>query len=351
MIAVTGTNGKSTTTALITHILRDAGFDVQMGGNIGTPVLSLKPPTGERVYVLECSSFQIELTPGLNPHIGILLNLSPDHLERHGTFKRYAELKARLVNASKHVVMDTDTDDTASICGRISESGRHVSKISTKREVDEGISVQDNQLMLFKDGKKTHLADLSAANSLRGLHNAQNAAAAALSCLYLGVDKHRISESFTTFPGLAHRMEEVAKYGSIVFINDSKATNADAASRALSSFENIRWIAGGRAKSDGIAGLKKFFPRIAKAYLIGEAAVDFSKKLTGNVPVDNCGNLETAVETAFRDALAARGTDDVILLSPACASFDQFQNFETRGEAFRTVVKDLLNRHVEREKN
>ncbi len=349
-IAITGTNGKSTTTALIAHLLKAAGKDAQMGGNIGAPVLSLMPPAPDRVHVVECSSFQIDLAPSLNPTIGIHLNLTPDHLDRHGTMENYAAIKERLVAAAGIAIIGVDDAWSKAMASRRVASGLPLLRISAEAPVDNGIfagvtandGALDVRLVRVEGGKPRVVANLSGIGSLRGMHNAQNAAAAFAAVSALGVPDEVIAEGLRTYPGLPHRMEEVGRRGRVVFINDSKATNADSTEKALTSFRDVFWIAGGKAKEGGIESLRRYFPNIAKAYLIGAAAEDFAKTLDGAVSHEISGTLEKAVAAAARDAAAHGGERDVcVLLSPACASYDQFQNFEHRGDVFKTLVAKL----------
>ncbi len=340
-IAITGTNGKSTTTALIAHIIKNAGRDMQLGGNIGTAVMTLEPPTDERYYVVECSSYQIDLAPSLNPTAGILLNLTPDHLDRHGTMQRYADIKERLVAGSETAIVGIDDSFSASIANRLERTGKPVIRISKRMPICDGYFAEGADLIFARNGDKKVVASLAGIGSLRGEHNAQNALAAFAACRAVGLSIEEINAGLRTFPGLAHRMEQVARQGKTLFVNDSKATNAEAAAPALSSFPRIYWIAGGLPKEGGIASLSGFFPRIAKAYLIGEAAPQFAATLGDTAPFEISGTIGAAVDHAARDAARDDSGEPVVLLSPACASFDQFQNFEKRGEAFRTAVLSL----------
>ncbi|UPA23390.1 UDP-N-acetylmuramoyl-L-alanine--D-glutamate ligase [Shinella oryzae] len=340
-IAITGTNGKSTTTALIAHILKSSGRDTQLGGNIGTAVLTLDPPKSGRFFVVECSSYQIDLAPTLDPSAGILLNLTPDHLDRHGSMQHYAEVKERLVAGSRTAVVGVDDSHCAMIADRIERTGTKVVRISRRNVLADGIYADGARLIAAQGGATREIADLSAIQTLRGSHNAQNAAAAIAACLAVGVSEDEIRAGLTTFPGLKHRMQPVGRKGDVLFVNDSKATNADAAAPALSSFERIYWIAGGVAKEGGITTLGGFFPRIAKAYLIGEAAPAFAATLGDRVPFEIAGTLERAVADAAADAGQDAGGPVAVLLSPACASFDQYKNFEVRGDAFVKHVAAL----------
>ena len=342
-IAITGTNGKSTTTALITHILRVAGREVQMGGNIGTAILALAPPKPGRVHVVECSSYQIDLAPSLAPSVGVQLNISPDHLDRHGTLAQYAAIKERLVTGVEGggtCVIGVDDDISSAMADRAEQAGKHVVRLSMRRPLADGIWREGETLVVSEGGAERFRLPLGGIGSLRGVHNAQNAAAAFAACRGVGVAPEVIAIAMRRFPGLAHRMEEVGEKGRVLFVNDSKATNTDAAERALASFPDIFWIAGGRPKAGGIAPLKPFFGRIRKAYLVGEAAEAFAGTLA-DVPHTIAGTLEVAVAAAAADAEASGLAHPVVLLSPACASFDQYPNFEVRGEAFRTIVAAL----------
>ena len=340
-VAITGTNGKSTTTALIAHILRQAGRDVQLGGNIGTPILALAPPAADRVHVIEMSSYQIDLTPSLSPSIGILLNLSPDHIDRHGTMDHYAAVKARLVKLADTAIIGVDDPYSEAIAVRGDHSGKPIVRISLQEMLGAGIHVRGREIFAWR-GHGRKLADLAGIGSLRGDHNAQNAAAAVATCLRLGLDEATIQAGLTSFPGLAHRMEQVGRVGKAILINDSKATNADSTEKALLSFPaGIFWIVGGKAKEGGIAPLAPYFPRVAKAYLIGAASDEFAGTLQGTVPFERSGTLDAAVSAAAADAKNADFDEPVILLSPSCASFDQFPNFEVRGQRFRELAEKL----------
>jgi UDP-N-acetylmuramoylalanine--D-glutamate ligase len=348
-VAITGTNGKSTTTALVAHLAAAAGMDAQIGGNIGTAILSLQPPRARgveplRVHVIECSSYQIDLAPSLDPSIGILINLTEDHLDRHGTMAHYAAVKERLVAGVPRqgtAIVGVDDEWCRNIAVRLAQSGKHVVRISVRRELSNGIFAAGDRIMRAAGATVSPIAELGGIGSLRGLHNAQNAACAAAAALALGLEPTAIQAGLRSFPGLPHRMEEVGRRGKILFVNDSKATNADSAAQALACFSDIYWIAGGKPKTGGIESLRTFFPRIRKAYLIGEAADEFAATLAGDVPHEIDGTLDRAVAAATRDAEASGAAEPVVLLSPACASFDQYRNFEIRGDAFRDLVRAL----------
>jgi len=343
-VAITGTNGKSTTTALVAHLTRSAGRDTQVGGNIGTAILSLDPPSESRVHVIEASSYQIDLAPTLDPSVGILINISEDHLDRHGTMQNYAAVKERLVagvpqNAT--AIIGVDDIWCAAAADRVERGGKRVMRISVHRALTDGLYVEGDKIMQADDGNARAIAHIGGIGSLRGVHNAQNAACATGAALALGLTPQAIQQGLVSFPGLAHRMEQVGRKGRVLFVNDSKATNADSAAQALACFSAIFWIAGGKPKTGGISSLKSFFPRIRKAYLIGEAADDFARTLDGQVPHVTAGTLERAVELADHDAAACDVEEPIVLLSPACASFDQYRNFEIRGDRFRELVQAL----------
>ena len=337
VVAVTGTNGKSTTTALIGWVLKSAGLTVHVGGNIGIGVLALPEPAPDAVYVVEVSSYQLDLTTTFAPDVAILTNITPDHLDRHGGMDGYVAAKRRIFQAQGPdgvALVGVDESWGQEIASQLSQRVIAVSSLTSPLG-GEGYVAQAGAVM--KGGER--IADLSAARSLPGRHNAQNAAFAYAAARALGVSHDAAVEGLLTFPGLAHRMEAVGHIGPVRFINDSKATNADAARQALSSYDRIFWIAGGKPKDGGIDALADLFPRIARAYLIGEAADAFAATL-GDVPHVISGTMEAAVAAAAADASAAGGPQ-IVLLSPACASFDQFPDFEVRGEAFRAAALNL----------
>jgi UDP-N-acetylmuramoylalanine--D-glutamate ligase len=348
VIAITGTNGKSTTTALVGHILSACGFVVQVGGNIGKAVLELEPPGAKSIYVLELSSYQIELCPGLVPDVAVLSNITPDHLDRHATLDNYAGVKARLLSqASKagQIVIGVDDPYSAAIFTRhASNGGPPAIAVSVGKVLGRGVFVVDGILYDAQGQRATKVMDLSAAAHLSGAHNHQNAALAFAATKAFSQDARMVADAIVSFPGLAHRMEDVGRIGKIRFVNDSKATNADAAGRALACFADIYWIAGGKAKQGGIKSLAAYFPRIRKAYLIGDAAPEFAAVLDGNVPLEMSRTLDAAVQSAARDAEIANVAAPVVLLSPAGASFDQFKDYEQRGDVFRELVAKLRAR-------
>lgn len=366
-IAITGTNGKSTTTALIAHLLGHLGFDVQMGGNIGRAILTLEPPAPDRMHVVEMSSYQIDLTPTLKPSVGVLLNVTPDHIDRHGTLEHYAEVKARLLADARCAVVGIDDQITGAVAAALSDTGRLYAFTCGKGAglVPKLYAIGQSLFVHEQSGSyatSEEVAKLDDIGSLRGQHNVQNALAAlavlrslqdladtgsvAVSAAGDGGRRlwapQRIAQGLATFPGLPHRMEEVGRIGGVLFINDSKATNAEAAAKALSSFEGgIHWIAGGRAKAGGIESLQPMFSRIDKAYLIGEAQDDFARTLDRHVSYERCETLERAVGLAAAGASSSAAAQPVVLFSPACASFDQFAHFEVRGDTFRDLVGSL----------
>jgi len=343
LVAITGTNGKSTTTALTGHLFNAAGRDCETGGNIGTAVLLLKPPVKDRVYVVELSSFQIDLMPSLKPDAGILTNITPDHLDRHGTMENYAAVKARMFakqGKDDRALIGVDDEWCAEIAANLKGPMETV-PVSVLRTLIDGISAPDGVLRHVKDGREIAQIDLQAMPALKGVHNWQNAAMAYGAAQALGLSADEIASGMKSFPGLVHRMQEIGRIGPIAFINDSKATNADAAAKALASFDTIYWIAGGIAKAGGITSLGEYFPRIVKAYLIGQAADEFAGTLAGKAQTEMCGTLNRAVAAAARDAQRDGKQGAVVLLSPACASFDHYPNFEVRGDAFVRAVSGL----------
>jgi len=346
LIAITGTNGKSTTTALLGHVLQHGGINVQIGGNIGKPVLEFDLPEPNQALVVEFSSYQLDLTPTLCPRVSILLNLSYDHIDRHGSMKGYADVKARIFagqGAGDVAVVGVDDQFSRDISTMLGSEIEMV-PISCMQELDSGLFAKDAKLYDATVYPPVVVADLGLAHGLRGVHNWQNAAAAFAAARALGLEREVIAEGFNTFPGLAHRMERVGTRGGVVFVNDTKATNADAAARALATFDNIYWIAGGLAKEGGIEDLRPFFDKIIKAYLIGDAAEQFARTLGNDVEIEISGTMENAVKAAARDVAEKfqnPGDTATVLLAPACASFDQYRRFELRGDDFRRAVSDI----------
>ena len=350
VVAITGTNGKSTTTALITHVLNALARPANAGGNIGIPILSL-PDLGTDetpVYVIEMSSYQIDLTPTLDPTLGLLLNITPDHIDRHGTFEHYTDVKSRLIAGSGTALINVEDPVARDAAERIQKSAGPDVMVVSHRSYAWGYIVQNGRIGLRRFGDDTIFVDFAAcptAPALRGEHNLSNAVFAAAVADLLGLTGADLDSAFASFPGLPHRLEQVGTLGPVVFINDSKATNADSADKALAAFDrDIYWIAGGLAKEGGIAPLERHFPNIARAYLIGEAAENFDATLDGKASALIAETLDAAVLAAANDAAAAgaRGAAmPVVLLSPACASFDQFASFEARGDRFRELVSAL----------
>ncbi|WP_208435923.1 UDP-N-acetylmuramoyl-L-alanine--D-glutamate ligase [Bartonella phoceensis] len=340
-IAITGTNGKSTTTALIAHLLDQMGYDVQMGGNIGTAILTLKPFVKKRIYVIECSSFQIDLTPSLQPTIGILLNLTPDHIDRHGSFAHYVRAKKHLVDQAFRAFISVDDAACQDLYQQLLDKGCHVEAISKEHFVKNGFYADGTKLFSVCQGRRHMLADLASMTALRGSHNAQNTLMALATLQALEITDSHIEKHLASYKGLAHRMQQVRKMGSILFINDSKATNADATAPALSAFHNIFWIVGGQAKEGGIDPLRGFFHKIRKAYLIGSTAEEFASVIGSAFSFSMSLTLENAVREAAADAMYCKAKEVVVLFSPACASYDQFKNYEMRGEAFVSFVMQL----------
>ena len=319
VVGITGTNGKSTTTALVHHILQTAGVPSLMGGNIGLPILAQEPLPEGGVYVLELSSYQLDLTQSLDCDVAVLLNVTPDHLDRYKDFWAYAASKARLFEMQSE--------------GQLAS----VDHIVYSGEDEVGISIRDASVyakIAFFYSVERYQREWPA---LQGPHNAQNAGAAIVVCESLGLHRKAIEEGLRTYPGLPYRMERVREKDGVVFINDSKATNATATAPALAAFPAIRWILGGQAKSDNLDECAPHFSHVRSAYTIGEASGLFARLLGPHMPVAECGTLDAAVRAAAHDAKAG----DTVLLSPACASFDQFKDFEARGDAFRALVRAL----------
>ncbi len=344
LIAITGTNGKSTTTALIGHILSSCGYQAEVGGNIGKSVLELSVRNGKPIFVLEVSSYQIDLSPSLAPDVAILTNITPDHIDRHGSMEGYVAVKRRLLKqtaAGGVICIGVDDQYAASIYTQLSAtSDAETVPVSVGKVLGRGIFVLDGTLYDAQRQNAVKVMDLNTAEHLPGTHNWQNAALAYAAVKPYINDTRAIASAIKSFPGLAHRIEDVGRLGHVRFVNDSKATNADATARALAVFPDIYWIAGGKAKEGGIESLRSYFPRIRKAYLIGDAAEDFANTL-GDVSHEIVHTMDAAVAAAARDAARSSAEAPVVLLSPACASFDQFRDFEHRGDVFRALVADL----------
>ncbi len=344
-LGITGTNGKSTTTALTGHVLQRAGRAAAVGGNIGVPALALPRLGTDGLYVLELSSYQLELVPSLACRVAVLLNLTPDHIDRHGDMAGYIAAKERIFQrqgAGDTAVIGIDDEPSRNLRDRLAAAGRQrVIAISCRERVAGGVHAIGGKLIDETGGAPVEVMDLGTVTTLPGEHNWQNAAASYAACRAVGLAPDAIAAGLATYPGLAHRQELVATIGDIRYVNDSKATNADAAAKALACYDPIYWILGGRPKAGGLAGLEPFYRRVVHAYLIGEAAADFARQLEGRVPATACGTLERALEAAHGQAQAERRRGAVVLLSPACASFDQFANFEARGDLFRKLVERL----------
>jgi UDP-N-acetylmuramoylalanine--D-glutamate ligase len=344
-IGITGTNGKSTTTALIGHILAEAGRDTRVGGNLGPPVCDFAPVTADSDLVLEMSSYQLERTPSIHFDVAVFLNLSPDHLDRHGGLDGYVAAKRRIFDGQPRgatAVVGVDDAVGRDFAGELQARGdRAVVPVAGTRAVPGGVYVQDGWLIDDRDGLASAVLDLRAIATLPGVHNGQNAGAAFAAACAAGLDADAVAAGMRGFPGLAHRQEIVATRAGVTFINDSKATNGEAALRALASHRDIYWIAGGRAKDGGLSGTQDGWGNVRRAFLIGECAETFRAALADDVPAEICGDLETAVRAAFKRARDDGAPAPVVLLAPAAASFDQFADFEARGDAFKRAVFGL----------
>jgi len=345
-IGITGTNGKSTTTTLIGHIMAAAGRKIAVGGNLGTPVLTFDPLGGGGAYILEMSSYQLELTFSITFDVAILLNITPDHLARHGGMDGYVAAKKLIFHRQttpRTAVIGVDD----AICRRIhadlvAAGDQRIWPISAQGPVAGGVYAAEGGLIDDTDGRALRVADLSRFPALLGTHNWQNAAAAFASCKAAGVPVDAIVAAMESFPGLAHRQQLVATVKNVRFVNDSKATNADAAEKALATFDPIYWILGGQAKETGLAGLEGYMGRVRHAFVIGEAEDQFAAWLNAQgVAYTRCGTLDVATAKAAGLALAEARPDACVLLSPACASWDQFASFEKRGEAFAVYATGI----------
>ena len=344
-IGITGTNGKSTTTSLIGHVLKQAGCNVEVGGNLGTAALSLKPLGKGGIYVLELSSYMLDLVHTTRFQVAAFLNITPDHLDRHGDMEGYIAAKMHIFDRqleSDAAVIALDDAYTESIARTlIARNNVRVIPVSAQQAVQKGIYAKDATLM---DTTRAAFAPIDIANvqSLVGSHNWQNACVALAVCMQMGLSRDVIASGLASFGGLAHRMELVATIDGIRFINDSKATNADATANALAPFDPVYWIVGGKPKEGGIEALGKFFPKIRHAFLIGAATDEFATTLQGQVTYSKCGDLKTAFDAASKLAFKEKLPNAVVLLSPACASFDQWKSFEQRGDAFRSMAEGLM---------
>ena len=344
VVCVTGSNGKSTTTALIHHILQVAGRPCQMAGNIGRGVLDIKPAQDGEVVVLELSSYQTDLARALTPDVAVFTNLSPDHLDRHGGMGGYFAAKRRLFaeGGPDRAVIGVDEAEGRYLAGQLAEgpADDRVIRISSGQKLEGfgwAVFARKGFLAEWRKGKQVASIDLREVAGLPGAHNHQNACAAYAACRSLGVAPKLIEGAFHSFAGLPHRSQLVGEKGGVRFINDSKATNVDSASKALQAFGAIRWIAGGLGKEGGLKGLLPFLGSVKKAYLIGHSARDFALEL-GEVPHEICETMERAVLRAAEEAVAG----EVVLLAPAAASFDQYPDFEARGDDFVARVRAIL---------
>ena len=347
-IGITGTNGKSTTTALVGHILDAAGKNTEVGGNLGPPVLGMRPLGKEGIYVLELSSYQLERMSSIRFDVAAFLNISADHLDRHGGLKGYIEAKRNIFKgqgAGDTAVVGIDDADARKEADAREKGDARLVRVSGEGVPEGGVGVEDGRL-IDTTGGRAEILDLSEIRTLPGSHNHQNAASAYAICRAAGVDADTIAAAIRTFPGLPHRQELVATIDGVSWVNDSKATNTDATARALSSYERIFWIAGGLAKDGGYAALEPWLDNVAHAFLIGEAAEQMANWLGTRVPSELSGQLGTAVTHAHSKSQGDAGA--VVLLSPACASFDQFKNFGERGDTFRKLARDLAAAREER---
>lgn len=346
VVGITGTNGKSTTTALIGHILRTAGIDCEIGGNLGPAALDFRTLGADGIYVLEMSSFQLELVPSLRFDVAIWLNITPDHIDRHGDLNGYIAAKRHVFDnqrGSDVAVIGVDDDASRAEAVRLATS-RKVVGITVRGNASAGVTVAAGILRDASDGASI---DLRGIRTLPGAHNWQNAAASWAACRALGLPASAVEQGLRTYPGLAHRQERVAVIGDIVYINDSKATNADATEKALAAYDAIYWIVGGTAKAEGIAPLAPWFSRVAHAFLVGASSEPFAATLDGRVPYTRSGDLKTALDQAHAMAQREHRPGAVVLLSPACASYDQWPNFEARGDAFRAMARALPGAVIE----
>lgn len=345
MVGVTGTNGKSTTTALLGHLLAEAGRTVAVGGNLGPPALSLPALGREGIYVIECSSYQLDLIDRIRFDTAVLLNISPDHLDRHGDLAGYVAAKRRIFRdrpgGGQVAIVGTDDAASRAVLSELEgRAGWRLVPIAVGRPVDGGVSVLGGTL--FEDDRA--VADMSRIDTLPGAHNHQNAAAAFAAARSLGLSRAEAAAALATYPGLPHRQETVAVIDGVRYVNDSKATNGEATRNALVCYRAIYWIAGGRPKADGLEAVLPELDRVRRAYLIGEAEAAFAEEIGGRVPVERCGDLARALEAAHRDAQRERPPGATVLLSPACASFDQWPSFAARGDAFRSAAGSLGER-------
>ncbi|WP_343562361.1 UDP-N-acetylmuramoyl-L-alanine--D-glutamate ligase [Kiloniella sp. b19] len=357
-VGITGTNGKSTTTVLIAHLLSEAGMNVVCGGNLGTAVFELPDLSGDGVYVLELSSYQLDLCHQFRFNAALLLNMSPDHLDRHGDMEGYAKAKARIFNnqtTNDAAFVGLDDEHSRQIFDVLnSRKNQQVIPLSVTTRVAEGLFAVEGQLCDDRFAHRDAVLDLGELPTLVGQHNHQNALAAYGICRFLGLDIQTIEQGLQSFGGLVHRQELCLRTPVLRIINDSKATNVEATARALGSFSNIIWIAGGLAKEGGFTALKPLLHSVRKAFLIGEGAEQMNRELSDSLPATV---MSRTLEQAVPAALAAAGelhqqTGEcaTVLLSPACASFDQFKSFEARGDHFKALVRESLKEKTKGDK-
>ncbi|WP_374384065.1 UDP-N-acetylmuramoyl-L-alanine--D-glutamate ligase [Dongia sp.] len=347
-VAITGTNGKSTTTTLIAHVLKQAGKRVEVGGNLGQAALSLLPVGPDGIYVLELSSYQLDITPTPIADVALLLNITPDHLDRHGGMEGYIAAKELILRAKGKTslgIVGVDDAPCRQLFAKLKGGDRRLIPISVETAAQGGAYVDKNGILFDAiRGAPEKIIDLKSIARLPGKHNWQNAVAAYVTAKALGLSAAEIVAGFESYPGLAHRQELVATLGGVRYVNDSKATNADAAEKALACYDNIYWIIGGKPKEGGLAGLESYYGRIRHGFLIGEAAAAFAKQINRAFPVSMSGTLDKAVADAHALAQREKKPGAVVLLSPACASFDQYPNFEIRGNRFRALVEEIAQK-------
>jgi UDP-N-acetylmuramoylalanine--D-glutamate ligase len=347
-IGITGTNGKSTTTALIGHIMQIAGREVEIGGNLGVPSLELDPMGQDGTYILEMSSYQLDLTKSITFDVAVLLNISPDHLDRHGGMEGYVKSKKSIFHRQtkpRTAIIGIDDEISQSIFeDLIAADDQVVIGISGQKQVSGGVYVINGVLIDDTEGMETPIMELNGNPCLAGQHNWQNAAAAFASAKSTGIQSHVIMACINSYPGLVHRQEPVAIIDDVGYVNDSKATNGEAAAKALACYDAIYWIVGGRPKEGGLRSTAAYLTNVRHAFIIGEASMEFSKFLDGSVPMTLSGDIKTAVSMASKMAkkeALKKKSFPVVLLSPAASSFDQFKNFEVRGDCFRDLVEAI----------
>ncbi len=322
VVGITGTNGKSTTTALLHHIIQSCAFPVRMGGNIGLPIMSQEPLPAGGIYLLELSSYQIDLTHSLSCDVAALINLSPDHLDRYDSYQSYI--------ASKERLFSMQSADQYSVVGNGDDDTRHLYERVIKHRGPLHVILADSDIE----------GDQSQWPSLQGPHNKQNIAIVAAICRVLGLSEHQWRNALASFKGLEHRLERITEVDGVLYVNDSKATNPESVVPALAAYNNIHWIVGGIAKSDNFKIFESHLGNVKKVYTIGESGLSFANAMRNHLPVERCELLANAVMKAAQNAVAG----DVVLLSPACASFDQFRDFEARGDCFKAAVSNIRSR-------